>query len=193
VPIYEYRCDCGGTVEALAASGAPAPVCPACGAETRKLVSGFAVGGPTRACRSPRCPRPGRGPTAVTPSASPVSNDSGSNASGSRTVTPSWQAMAAQSWPTRVLTRPSRCAPATPQPRQRPMARGPRPTLRAKESSAGATTTYILTSTSILTRRGPTHPQRRAVSQRAPTGGGHCHKITRPTISIAYDSRQTVA
>jgi putative FmdB family regulatory protein len=45
VPVYEYHCDCGETVEALAASGAPAPVCPACGAETRKVVSGFAVGG----------------------------------------------------------------------------------------------------------------------------------------------------
>jgi putative FmdB family regulatory protein len=44
MPIYEYRCDCGGTVEVLAAPGALAPVCPACGAETRKLVSGFAVG-----------------------------------------------------------------------------------------------------------------------------------------------------
>ncbi len=45
MPIYEYRCDCGGTAEVLAALGAPAPLCPACGAETRKLVSGFAVGG----------------------------------------------------------------------------------------------------------------------------------------------------
>ena len=45
MPIYEYRCDCGETVDVLAASGAPAPACPACGAETRKLVSGFALGG----------------------------------------------------------------------------------------------------------------------------------------------------
>jgi putative FmdB family regulatory protein len=45
MPIYEYRCDCGGTVEVLAAPGSPAPACQACGAETRKLVSGFAVGG----------------------------------------------------------------------------------------------------------------------------------------------------
>lgn len=45
MPIYEYRCDCGGTVEVLAAPGALAPLCSACGAETRKLVSGFAVGG----------------------------------------------------------------------------------------------------------------------------------------------------
>ena len=45
MPIYEYGCDCGRTVEVLAGLGAPAPVCPACGAETRKLVAGFAVGG----------------------------------------------------------------------------------------------------------------------------------------------------
>jgi putative FmdB family regulatory protein len=45
MPIYEYRCDCGGTVEVLAALGSPAPVCPACGAVTCKLVSGFALGG----------------------------------------------------------------------------------------------------------------------------------------------------
>jgi putative FmdB family regulatory protein len=45
MPIYEYRCDCGATVEVLAVLGSPAPECPACGAETRKLVSGFAVGG----------------------------------------------------------------------------------------------------------------------------------------------------
>ena len=43
MPIYEYRCDCGGTVEVLAALGAPAPACPACGAETRKAVSRFAL------------------------------------------------------------------------------------------------------------------------------------------------------
>ena len=45
MPIYVYGCDCGGTVEVLAGLGAPPPVCPACGAETRKLVAGFAVGG----------------------------------------------------------------------------------------------------------------------------------------------------
>jgi putative FmdB family regulatory protein len=45
MPIYEYRCDCGRTVEVLVASGSPAPTCSVCGAETRKLVSGFAVGG----------------------------------------------------------------------------------------------------------------------------------------------------
>ena len=45
MPIYEYRCDCGGMVEVLAAHDSAAPACPACGAETRKLVSGFALGG----------------------------------------------------------------------------------------------------------------------------------------------------
>ena len=45
MPIYEYRCDCGGRVEVLAAVGAPAPTCPACRGGTRKLVSRFAVGG----------------------------------------------------------------------------------------------------------------------------------------------------
>jgi putative FmdB family regulatory protein len=45
MPIYEYGCDCGGTVEVLAGLGAPAPICPGCGAETRKLVSGFGPSG----------------------------------------------------------------------------------------------------------------------------------------------------
>ena len=42
MPIYEYRCYCGATAEVLAALGAPAPACQACGAETRKAVSRFA-------------------------------------------------------------------------------------------------------------------------------------------------------
>jgi putative FmdB family regulatory protein len=45
VPMYEYHCDCGGRVEVLAAAGAPAPACPACGGGTRKVVSMFAIGG----------------------------------------------------------------------------------------------------------------------------------------------------
>jgi putative FmdB family regulatory protein len=45
MPIYGCRCACGRTVEVLAGLGAPAPVCPACGAQTRKLVAGFAMGG----------------------------------------------------------------------------------------------------------------------------------------------------
>lgn len=45
MPIYEYSCDCCGAFEVLAAYGAPAPICPSCGAETRKLVSAFALGG----------------------------------------------------------------------------------------------------------------------------------------------------
>jgi putative FmdB family regulatory protein len=45
VPIYEYSCACGRALEVLAAYGAPAPTCPDCGSETRKLVSRFAIGG----------------------------------------------------------------------------------------------------------------------------------------------------
>jgi putative FmdB family regulatory protein len=45
VPVYEYRCDCGERFDVLAATGAPAPACPACGGDTRRAVSGFAVGG----------------------------------------------------------------------------------------------------------------------------------------------------
>ena len=45
MPIYEYRCACGRTVEVLAGLRAPAPMCPACGAQTRKSISRFAVGG----------------------------------------------------------------------------------------------------------------------------------------------------
>ena len=45
MPVYEYRCGCGGSLEVLTNPGAPAPTCPSCGRQTRKLVSGFAVGG----------------------------------------------------------------------------------------------------------------------------------------------------
>jgi putative FmdB family regulatory protein len=45
VPIYELRCQAGHRSEALQPSTAPLPACPACGAETRKLPSGFGVGG----------------------------------------------------------------------------------------------------------------------------------------------------
>jgi putative FmdB family regulatory protein len=45
VPIYEYRCYCGTTAEVLAAIGTPAPACQACGAETQKTVSRFALNG----------------------------------------------------------------------------------------------------------------------------------------------------
>lgn len=45
MPIYKYRCDCGGTVEVLAPLGAPTPACPACGAETRRAVTSFALTG----------------------------------------------------------------------------------------------------------------------------------------------------
>jgi len=45
MPIYEYSCDCGTTIEVLVAFGAPPPTCTACGAETRKAVSSFSVNG----------------------------------------------------------------------------------------------------------------------------------------------------
>ena len=45
MPIYEYSCGCGATVEVLAAFDASAPACQACGAETRKEVSRFSVNG----------------------------------------------------------------------------------------------------------------------------------------------------
>ena len=45
MPVYEYVCDCCGKTEVLAALGAPAPSCPACGGGTRKVMSGFAVVG----------------------------------------------------------------------------------------------------------------------------------------------------
>lgn len=47
MPIYEYRCDCGSSVEALVGLNAPAPACPSCGGELSKLVSPFAIGGLT--------------------------------------------------------------------------------------------------------------------------------------------------
>ena len=142
MPIYEYRCDCGGTFEVLAAYGAPAPICPACGAETRKLVSGFALGGRADAGLSQsRMPQTWKGTYAATPNMSPVSSDSGSNADVSRSATPSWQTIAARSWPMRVLTRPSRCAPATPRPRHRRVARRPWPDASGTERRRALTPT----------------------------------------------------
>jgi putative FmdB family regulatory protein len=45
VPIYELTCEDGHRSEALQASTAPLPACPACGGATRKLPSGFGVAG----------------------------------------------------------------------------------------------------------------------------------------------------
>ncbi|HEV2893167.1 MAG TPA: zinc ribbon domain-containing protein [Actinomycetota bacterium] len=45
MPIYELACDAGHRSETLQASIDPLPACPACGAATRKLPSGFGVGG----------------------------------------------------------------------------------------------------------------------------------------------------
>lgn len=45
MPIYELACDAGHRSETFQVSTDPLPACPACGAATRKLPSGFAVGG----------------------------------------------------------------------------------------------------------------------------------------------------
>jgi putative FmdB family regulatory protein len=45
VPIYELTCEGGHRFETLQASTAPLPACPACGGATRKVPSGFGVGG----------------------------------------------------------------------------------------------------------------------------------------------------
>ena len=45
MPIYELSCETGHRSETLQASAAPLPACPVCGAATRKLPSGFGVGG----------------------------------------------------------------------------------------------------------------------------------------------------
>ena len=45
MPIYELSCETGHRSETLQASTAPLPACPVCGAATRKLPSGFGVGG----------------------------------------------------------------------------------------------------------------------------------------------------
>jgi putative FmdB family regulatory protein len=45
VPIYELACEDGHRSETLQASTDPLPACPACGRATRKVPSGFGVGG----------------------------------------------------------------------------------------------------------------------------------------------------
>lgn len=45
MPLYEYRCTCGGLIELLSSPSAASPTCPDCGAQTRKQISAFAVGG----------------------------------------------------------------------------------------------------------------------------------------------------
>lgn len=45
MPIYVFKCDCGVRFEHLTTFDAPAPGCPACGADTRKIPAGFSLGG----------------------------------------------------------------------------------------------------------------------------------------------------
>ena len=45
MPIYELACEDGHRSETLQASTDPLPACPACGRATRKVPSGFGVGG----------------------------------------------------------------------------------------------------------------------------------------------------
>jgi putative FmdB family regulatory protein len=62
VPIYELSCETGHRSESLQASTAPLPACPVCGAATRKLLSGFGVGGSASAPPPPeRMPQTWKG------------------------------------------------------------------------------------------------------------------------------------
>jgi putative FmdB family regulatory protein len=45
MPIYVYKCGCGARFERLMPLDAPAPGCPACGEQTRKIPAGFSLGG----------------------------------------------------------------------------------------------------------------------------------------------------
>lgn len=45
MPIYDYRCDCGLRFERLMGRDAPAPACPECGGESRKVPSRPALHG----------------------------------------------------------------------------------------------------------------------------------------------------
>jgi putative FmdB family regulatory protein len=45
MPIYEFKCGCGLRFERLTSFEAPAPGCPSCGGETRKVPAGFSLGG----------------------------------------------------------------------------------------------------------------------------------------------------
>ena len=49
MPIYVYRCECGLSFEHLASFDAPAPGCPQCGGDTRKIPAGFSLGGQANA------------------------------------------------------------------------------------------------------------------------------------------------
>ena len=45
MPIYEFKCGSGLRFERLMSFDAPAPGCPSCGGETRKVPSGLSLGG----------------------------------------------------------------------------------------------------------------------------------------------------
>lgn len=45
MPIYDYRCDCGLRFERLVGRDAPAPACPECGGDSRKVPSRPALHG----------------------------------------------------------------------------------------------------------------------------------------------------
>jgi putative FmdB family regulatory protein len=52
MPIFEYRCTkCEHEFEDIVRSSDPPPVCPNCGAETEKLMSGLTVGRKTKVSR----------------------------------------------------------------------------------------------------------------------------------------------
>jgi putative FmdB family regulatory protein len=138
MPIYEYRCACGRTVEVLAGLGAPPPMCPACGAQTRKSISGFAVGGRADAGLSQsRMPQTWKGTYDGNPE---YATGLRREWEQRRRLEEGYPELAGDSrplWPTRVPTQPSRCAPATPPLRQQPGARGPRTTLREGNVGGG--------------------------------------------------------
>lgn len=45
MPIYVFKCGCGVRFEQITPLGAPAPGCPACGGESRKIPAGASLGG----------------------------------------------------------------------------------------------------------------------------------------------------
>ena len=174
MPIYEYRCDCGGTAEVLAAPVAPAPACPACGADTRKAVSAFAVGGRAEAGLSQsQMPQTWKGTYGGNPEYITMLQRHWERRRASRGPLP----RAGRRWPPDRGPRGSSLGRPVARRRPRgarrwPVARGPGPTLQAKESSAGVTTMHILTGTSTLTQRGlpPTAAYGCEANER-PTGG----------------------
>jgi putative FmdB family regulatory protein len=64
MPIYTYRCDCGSNFDRLLPMSAEAPPCPDCGRGTRKIPSGFSLGG-SAAVRPSSSPRSRANPSAL--------------------------------------------------------------------------------------------------------------------------------